>query len=240
MTFTEMKKSLLALMCFAIVGTAVRADEFSVDKLYHPYVEAMKQELEWRVVTQNKPRGETKGSQSHRLGYGRAFGTRWFGEVYLIGDKKDGQSLELEAYEVEAIWQLSEQGEYWADWGMVFELEKEDGVDIWEAATGLLVEKEHGRFSTLVNAKLIQEWGRDIADELESSLGVQTRYRYSSGFEPGLEFHSAQNTRALGPVFQGNIRLGQGRRFHWEVGIFAGLDANTPDASMRGGIEYEF
>lgn len=241
-TFKRLPSLILALplLCWMLPGSNAQADGFSVDKLYHPYVEVMKQEIEWRVVSQNKAEGESQNSQTHFLGYGRAFGTRWFGEVYLIGDKKDNQSLELESYEVEALWQLSEQGEYWADWGMLFELEKEDGLDIWEGAVGILMEKETGRISTLLNATLIQEWGSDIKDEIESSLGIQTRYRYSSVFEPGIEFHSGQDTRALGPVFQGDIRLGQGKSFHWELGIFAGLDSNTPDSSVRGGIEYEF
>ncbi|MCK9504899.1 MAG: hypothetical protein M0Q95_12050 [Porticoccaceae bacterium] len=227
-------------LLLVVVSAASWADGFTVDKVYHPYVEAMEQEIEWRVVAQsgestNKPR-----SQLHRFAYGRAFGDRWFGEFYVVGEKDQDESLEVSAYEIEAIYQLSEQGEYWADWGLIFELEKEDGLDIWEAGSGILVEKEHGRWSTTANLLIVQEWGQDIDDEIESSLAVQTRYRYSALFEPAIEFHSAQNSKALGPVFLGDIRLGSRRNLHWELGAFAGLESDTPDYSFRGGIEFEF
>lgn len=216
------------------------ADGFGVDKLYHPYVEPMEQEIEWRVVAHEGLDGNTERTQTHRLAYGRALAERWFGEIYLIGEKTPGQSLDVEAYELEAIHQLTEQGEYWADFGVLFEFEKEKGLDIWEAGTGLLVEKEHGQFSTLANFIVINEWGKDIEDELESTFALQTRYRHSMAFEPAIEFHSAEDTRALGPVLLGNIKLGVRQNLHWELGFFAGLDSKTPDTSMRAGIEYEF
>jgi hypothetical protein len=228
------------ILIVAITSATTLADGFAVDKVYHPYVEPTKQEFEWRAVIQNEETGNKHSKQLHRLAYGRAFGERWAGEIYLIGEKADGEALAVEAYEVEAKRQLTEQGEYWADWGLLFEVEKERSLHIWEAATGVLMEKETGRFSTRANLKVIREWGDDIKDEWETSLALQTRYRYSQYFEPALEFHSAQDTRALGPVVMGDVRLGMGRRLHWEVGAFVGLDNDTPDSSMRAGLEYEF
>ena len=216
------------------------SDGFGVDKVYHPYVEAMEQELEYRVVGHDRIDDANPGGQSHMLGYGRAFGERWFVEVYLVGDKTDGESLELEAYEVEARYQITEQGEFWADWGLLLELEKERGEDIWEAAAGLLVEKETGRWSTTVNLSMISEWGDDIDDELETKLAIQSRFRYRPWFEPGVELHSAEDTSALGPLLQGDIRLGNRRNLHWEAGYFIGLGADTPDHSARAGLEFEF
>ena len=80
----------------------------------------------------------------YRFGYGRAFGDSWFGEVYLIGKKSDETGFQLEAYELEAKWQITEQGEYWADWGLLMELEKESHENIWEFSTGILVEERVG------------------------------------------------------------------------------------------------
>jgi hypothetical protein len=230
------------IVCLSLlaVSAASAADGFAVDKVYHPYVEALEQEIEWRVVAQNTESTNSPRKQLHRFAYGRAFGDRWFGELYLVGEKSSDENLEISAYEIEAIYQLSEQGEYWADWGLIFELEKEKGLDVWEAGSGILVEKEHGRWSTTANLLIVQEWGQDIADEIESSVAVQTRYRYSALFEPAIEIHSAQDTKALGPVFLGNIRLGNRRNIHWELGAFAGLESDSPDYSFRGGIEFEF
>jgi hypothetical protein len=236
MTF---RHSVLPAIAVSLATTA-GADGFAVDKVYHPYVEAMEQELEWRVVGQSEPTPGSPRKQLHRLGYGRALGDRWFGEVYLLAERPPGGGMRVEGYEVEARYQFTEQGEYWADWGFLFELEKEHGEDIWEAGGGVLVEKEHGQWSTAANLLLTAEWGDGIEDELESSLALQSRYRMSPAFEPGLEFHSAQGTRALGPVMVGDIRLGQRRTLRWELGAFVGLDGETPDYSFRAGLEYGF
>lgn len=216
------------------------ADGIVVDKIYHPYVDAMEQELEWRAVYQDQQPEQHDNRQLHRFAYGRAFGERWFGEIYLVGEKSSEQSFDLEAMELEARTQLTEQGEYWADWGLLFELEKEFGRDIWEAGIGIIAEKEIGPWSVTANLIASQEWGQDISDELESTLGIQSRYRLSRSFEPGLEFHSGQDTKAFGPIIMGNIPTGVRRSVHWELGWLLGLEGDSPDNSIRAGIEYEF
>ena len=160
--------------------------------------------------------------------------------MYLVGAGSARQSLAVEAVELEAIRQLTEQGEYWADLGLLLELEKEFGTDIWEAGAGLLVEKEMGTWSLATNLIIAQEWGDDIDDELESRLALQARYRYARHFEPALEFHSGEDTRALGPAMMGDIRLGIRRNLHWELGLLFGVDGDSPDHTVRAGVEYSF
>ena len=124
------------LFCLTIPVMSL-ADGNAVDKIYHPYVDALEQELEWRAIYQDDQPDQPDHRQLYRFSYGRAFGDRWFGELYLTGDKADNDSFSLAAYEVEAKWQLTEQGEYWADWGILFELEKQAKENIWEFSTGL-------------------------------------------------------------------------------------------------------
>lgn len=238
--FLLLSRSNLALFtCLLLAGNAY-GDGNAVDKIYHPYVDALEQELEWRAIYQDDQPGEEDDKQLHRFSYGRAFGDRWFGEIYLTGERSDDTGFKLEAYEVEAKWQLTEQGEYWADWGMLFELEKESHEDIWEASTGVLVEKEWGRWSGTANFLVSQEWGADIDDELESTLGLQARYRLSRWLEPAIEFYSGQDTRALGPVAMGDIRTGIRRNLHWEIGLLFGLDDESANNTLRALLEYEF
>ena len=230
---------IFALMAL-LLNHPAHSDGVVVDKIYHPYIEAMEQEIEWRSVWQDQQPGQENNRVLSRLAYGRSFGDRWFGEAYLVFAESTERSLELEGYELEVRHQLTEQGQYWADWGVIMELEKEDGADIWEFSSGLIVEKELGRWSATANALVIQEWGSDIDDELESTLALQTRYRFKPYLEPALEFHSGQDTRAFGPAMQGNLRLGVRRNLHWEMGLLFGLDSESPDTSIRAGLEYEF
>lgn len=124
--------------------------------------------------------------------------------------------------------------------GVLFELEKEQHDDTWEASTSLLMEKEWGRWVGAANIGIIYEWGPEIKDELESSLTVQLRYRYKPYLEPAVEFYSGENSLGLRPVLMGDIRLAAIQKMHWEVGAILCLDSGTPSNTWRLLLEYEF
>ncbi|WP_461480935.1 hypothetical protein [Porticoccus sp.] len=232
-------RCLLAVGC-AITTVTVRADGTTVDKIYHPYVYALERELEWRAVYEDEQPKQLDNRQLHRFAYGQAINDRWFGEIYLTGERTDHSGFQLEGYELEARWQLTEQGEYWADWGMLFELEKAAHKDSWEYTTGILAEKEWGRWSGTANFMVASEWGSDTNDELESSLGLQGRYRLSPSLEPAIEFYSGDKTRVLGPVLLGEVRMAGRQKLHWELGMLFGLDKSSTNNTLRALIEYEF
>lgn len=214
----------------------VQSVQARIDKVYHPYVEQGVTEAELRSVYQSDNDAARDDRMLTRLGIGHAFTPRLFLEAYLIGEDIPGSGFELEAYEAEAKLQLTEQGEYWADWGMLFELEQERATDDWEAASTLLIEKETGRWSNTVNLGLEYD---SVAEELESFLAAQFRYRQSPLFEPALEFYAAEDTLGTGPVIAGSQRFGL-RKINWEFGVIAGLDNKTPDRTLRLLVEYEF
>ena len=210
-----------------------KADGLAIDKVYHPYVQPLERELEWRII-------QYDGKQKQRAGLGTSLSDRLFVEAYLIGEHEENESLKLSEYEIEVKWQLTEQGEYDADWGVVAELERSHNKDGWELAAGLLVEKEWGRWVAATNLWAIYEWGDAVKAEVETALAMQLRYRYSRYFEPALELYGGQDTRGAGPVFMGNIRLGSRKKIHWEAGVIVGLDGKTPSSTLRLLAEFEF
>ncbi|MDY6828658.1 MAG: hypothetical protein SV583_04720 [Pseudomonadota bacterium] len=215
-----------------------QADSASADRIYHPYVQPLEKEIELRTLFEDDRRGEDRWLT--KLGYGRSLGSRWAVEGYLIGARTTGESFSLAAYELEALWQVTEQGEYAADWGALFELEKEDGADIWEASAALLSERQWGRYVGTANLRVGYEGGGDIDNEWESALALQGRYRWRPQLEPALEFHAAQDLLAVGPVLLGTVRLQGALGLRWEAGLFAGLDGDSPDLTARAVLEYEF
>lgn len=225
-------KQITALFILFAIGltSVVHADGLAIDKVYHPYVQALERELEWRMISAD-------GEQKHRLGLGKSVSDRLFVEGYLIVSNNESS---IDAYELEAKWQLTEQGEYAVDWGVIFELEKDRYDDNWELATGLLMEKEWGHWTGSANLWAIYEWGDTIKSELESALALQARYRYSPYFEPAVEFYSGENTRGIGPVIMGDVKFSAGKKLHWEVGSIIGLDSTTPDNTWRLLTEFEF
>jgi hypothetical protein len=218
----------------------VHADGSTIDKVYHPYVQPEEREIEFRAIAEHDGESSSGDERIYRLGYGQSFGDSWFGEVYLIGKKNDDQGLRLQAYELETLWQLTEQGEFFADWGILFELEKERSAEVLESSTALLIETEWRRWTGTANLYGIYEFGDDIDNEFETALALQARYRYSRGLEPAVEFYAGQDTRGLGPVMMGSWQLGGARQLRWEGGLIFGLDRDTPDQTFRVLLEYEF
>jgi len=238
------RHSLAAVATMVAIGSlhpgAAHADGSSVDKVYHPYVQALERELELRFIGQNDDRTPGGDGKIVRFGAGRSWSDRWMTEAYLIGQSDDDSSFSIEAFELEAKLQLTEQGEFWADWGMLFEVEREWADDIWEISGAVLALKEWGRWVTTANLALLYESGDRIDNEWETSLAFQGRYRVSRYFEPALEFYSGEDTRGLGPVATGTVRIGLRAQLRWEAGVILGLDSKTADETYRAMFEFEF
>ncbi len=220
-----------------LAGTA-GADGVVVSKIYDPYVQPLETEIEWRVVDQRD--NPSPDLQKHSLGFGRSLSDRWAFEIYGIGQRGAGDSLSLNTYELELKWQLTEQGEYAFDWGVLFELEREIDTNAWEFSTQLLAARDYGKFTATANLGVIYEWGQGRDNEFETALHVQARYRLKESLEPAIELHMGQNTVAMGPVLTGLLRPALGRKLRWELGILTGLDDKSPDRIIKDNIELEF
>lgn len=239
-----MKQQLRSCACIALLLLAASnpamADGRVVNKVYHPYVDALHYELEYRLLAQDEQSGKQNLAQLQQLSLGRSIGTRFFAEVYLVAAEHRSRGYELAAWETELKWQLTEQGEYAVDWGLLLEYEDELNSDAQELSFGLLAEKELGRFSGTANLLLVNEWGEHVSNERETTFATQIRYRHNPAFEPGLEFYAGQDYQGMGPVMQGSIRTGIRKSLHWELGSILGLDQDSPSNTWRVLLEYEF
>jgi len=230
------------LVCAGLLVTSLcaHADGGSVDRIYHPYVQALEREVELRATIEDGSNPVSDDRQTWRLGFGHSIGERWSADAYLIGERHDNDDFRLSGYELEALWQLAEQGEYAVDSGLLFELEKLDSSDIMDVTTTLLLERAWGRWSGTANLSASYEFGGDIANEFESAAALQLRYRHARYLEPALELYSGEDILALGPVVMGDLRYGPHRQLHWETGMLVGLSEQTPDRTFRLALEYEF
>ena len=238
-----MKQNFLLVVALLALGSTagtLRADGMIIDKIYHPYVLPLEREFEWRASIQDQQPGQPDHLRRYRMAYGMSLGEKWFAETYLVGNQSEDHSFHVKGFELEAQRQLTEQGEYWADWGVVFEVEKEDDPQAWAFATGLLAEKEWGKWSGTANLFLMYEWGSHIKDETETRMGLQARYRHSPGFEPAVELYAGEDTRGIGPAALGQLPLGGRRQIKWEAGAIFGIDHKSPDTTLRFLLEFEF
>jgi len=230
----------LVAVSLLLSPAALFADGNVVDKVYHPYVDALEKEIEYRSIFQERQHGIDNSKQIHQLSFGTALGPQFFAEAKVLGAKTHGGNFDVDAYEFELKWQLTEQGEYNADWGLLFEYESKDELDAEEFVVGLLVEKQFGRWSGTANLKFIEEWGDDSGDEFEQAVALQARYRYSRSFEPALELYAGQDSIAIGPALLGGTLVGVRKSIYWEAGVMFGVSSESPDSTFRVLFEFEF
>ncbi len=227
-----MKNAVLASLALTAL-LATEADA-GVNKVYDPNVELGEVELEVRGI-----HGLERDTSEIKFGGGYGVTDYWFIEGYLIGEKEDG-SFEIEEAEIESKFQLSEQGEYWADFGLLVELEKKLEDDLWEIKAGPIIQKSFGRFVATANILFEKQFGSDKTEsELETLGSFQLKYRMSQEFEPGVEFYVDEYTQAFGPVIYGENRL-RNSSVGWEFGVLAGLNDTTDDTIIRWQLEWEF
>ncbi len=149
---TELLRPLraLAAVALALASASTRADSSGIDTVYHPYVQPLERDIELRLT--NASAGGPVNGQTWRLGYGQSLTERLFAEVYVIGQNRHGGDLRLEGYEFEALWQLTEQGEFAADWAVLGEFERAQHGDSQSGSVMLIGERQWGRLVGTVNA----------------------------------------------------------------------------------------
>ena len=223
-----------------LLPTAAWADGLAVAKVYDPCVQPREKEFELHAHFLADDDESVDGNYLYKLGYGQSLNDRWFVEGYLIGGGEQGSGSDLEGYELELKCQLTEQGEYSADWGLLLELEHEPDGKVWESSVTLLTQKDLQRVSLLSNLSLVYESGDTIEEEWETTFAGQARYRYQRYLEPGFEVFLSQGGRVAGPFLAGEIRLAGAQKVFWQVAFLVGMNAMAPDMDMKINMEYEF
>ena len=118
-----------------VLATLFSSIQGKLSRVYHPYVIPLEHELEYRTLLQDT-KNPSDLKQLQILGYGQSFSENLFLEFYLISENTDGESAEISAYEVEALIQLTEQGEFWAQqFGRLFKRAAGSSISLSTEAT---------------------------------------------------------------------------------------------------------
>ena len=217
------------------------ADSGSISRIETPYVQAGEEEITFAALHQNtRNLLNIDFVNQYKLGFGKAFSDKWFSEVNIVTKHKDDRPLKLSSYEIEAKRQLTEQGEYSADYGLQLKYEDKRDVDVKEAKAMLIATRQWGKVVGTANLSLIYEGGSAIKNEFETATALQAKYRYKRELEPAIEFYSGQVTSGIGPVLLGSKRLAPGKKLNWEAGVIFGLNNKTANQTYRLLFEYEF
>ncbi|WP_337879368.1 hypothetical protein [Rheinheimera sp.] len=231
---------MLVLVLLALSPKLVQADGRVVDKVYHPYVNALEREFEYRYFYQRQTDHPNNNAMGQKLGYGFSVSDRMALELYLNAERIHPEDYRLTGYEAELRWMLTEQGQYSADWGLLFELERQNNDDNYEFTSGLLVEKEFGPTSLTVNALVVYEWGQTLKDELEAEFRAQYRYRYLPALQPSIELYSGEQYKGAGPGIMGVHKFSTVQQLKWEAAVVFAIDNDSVDKTIRFALEFEF
>lgn len=248
------KKSLRlpALLAAALAPMLGAATAEAGSKVYSPYVEKGELEIENRGVVSDDRDPAKDGALSMKTGIGYGITDWWFAEAYAITSRTPGGSpFGLKGIEFESLFQLTPQGEYWADFGALVEYSigtKDHAAD--EIELTAIAEKDIGRTTHTANVTFVKELGPH-AEDVALEYAWASRWRLSRYFQPGIEAYGeigevknaaplAEQEHQLGPAVIGTIPIGFAPgRLHYEAAYLFGLTSGSPDGAFRWLLEYE-
>jgi len=161
------------------------------------------------------------------------------------GDDGDNK-LRYSSFNIENTFQLAQQGEYWIDPALFYEMDfARTGPN--NIIFGVLGGKDIGKFSNVTNLLVHKDYG---AGDTPTGFiySNQFRYRYHHLFEPGFELYGNTDGKArfqdqqlaIGPAIFGKVYTFDGQGIRYEVGYLYGSTPATPDHAVRWKLEYEF
>jgi high-affinity iron transporter len=238
-----------AILVLATVFIPHRADAAHV--IYSPIVEEGEFAIEYRGHHDFDGSDAVDGGEQHKFELEYAPTARWLTEVLGEWEREPGGSLEATEVAWENIFQLTEQGQHWADFGLLVELAhslENGGGETLEL--GALAEKQFTNSVATINLLAERAFESGAGTELEYAF--RWRYRLNQSFEPGIEFHGelgewgefgslGDHRQQAGPAFLGKLPgMGDYGGFKYQAALLFGLTSESPDTTLRLQLEYEF
>lgn len=238
-----------ALLVIAAAAAATPRPAQAAHTVYSPIVEEGERAIEFRGHRDFDSSPARDGAGQAKLEFEWAPITRWRTELLLEMEREPGADRELTEIAWENVFQLTEQGERWADLGLLAEYAhslEDDGNDKLEL--GFLAQKARGRHLTTAN--LIVERELSGTGVTEAECAFQYRYRLAETLEPGVEWYGAlgetgqwgalsSQRQQFGPAVFGTVR-GAGSKFRYEAAVLFGMTGESPATTLRLQLEYEF
>jgi hypothetical protein len=208
------------------------------------------------------PRAGIGGQQSYTLELGTGLTSWWHSEIELgfDNDPNNGQPTLLTQVVSENTFELTEPGEYFADFGFYAEYGQTMTHGAYAASNeltfGPVIAKDIGRTTQTINLFLTRQLGPDQTSQgLDFSYAWQSRWNLWAPLSPAFEIYgdagtlgasprvSQQQLRA-GPVAIGSLNLhqlglGNAGALQYEVGWLFGATRATADGTLRWRVELE-
>ena len=242
MTKTKILLGLVFAAGAALLGSAARADDDFI--VYSPYVTEGQSEVEFRTHQQFDADPSLGDERAYLFALAHSFTSWWHAEIYLGSYERDpGGPNFLQGYEFENIFQVTDQGRYWADLGLIasFGYNHPSG-DNNVVEFGPLLEKRSGAIDQRLNLVWEKQVGAGADRHYEFRSSYSASYQINSMLEPGFEayYRPGDDARQLGPALDGEIATAGGNEFEYHFAYLFGLNKGAPNRTLALRLEFEF
>jgi hypothetical protein len=220
---------------------------FAIDKIYSPNVEKGEAEIEYNFSHTFDNDSDKDNAQAHELEFEYTPTDHWKTALVLEAEREPGEEIEMTATEWENVLSFWDQGEKWADAGVLLAyIHANHDADADALEAKLLLEKQAGKFVNRLNFGAEQEIGSNAAGGPDFSGNWSTHYRLNEHFEPGFEIqsdfgqdatlrHFNQQEHYIGPALSGEIV----HNVKYEAALLFGVSDAAADTATRFKLEYE-
>jgi len=237
---------LAAAGCLAVPGLA-RAGDYQV---YSPNVVKGESEIEARAYNSWGTGPQTGAEKALKFSFAHAFTDWWSTELYATSEQEYGENLKLEEFEWENRFQLTPEGKYWVNVGLLNENEiPRYSHDPYVVKFGPILGKDFGRFSALLDLLATHEYGTNAAPGVGLEYRARLTYRWRRAISPLVEAYGEPVGRIgawgrprhqIGPGVTGQIQIGPGRSLRYGAVALFGASHSAADSTLVLRLEYEF
>jgi hypothetical protein len=237
-----------AASAFALVASAPLAHADPDDYVHVPAVEYGEREIELRFGTASPTDDRRESAAALAFGYGIT--TWWATEIAAKWHRSDATTFD--ELEWENRFQLTEPGQYFADFGWLVEIERpRDRAEGYELRIGPLIQKDFGPLQTNFNVLVERHYHASEPEQTELGYEWQLRYRYRPAFDFGAQGFGGvgawndwsplrEQQHIAGPAIFGKFNLGGRQVLKYDAAVLLRLTDAAPATTVRAQLEYEF
>jgi len=219
--------------------------------VYSPNVVKGETEVEYRGFYDRDSHEELNTNQQHALSVAHTFTDYWSSELYAWFENVPGESLEHEAWEWENRFQLTEPGQYWADFGFLAEYEHPAHDGTKEVALAPIIEKTMGPWVATGNLFFERQFGGDATSGLVLAYAARLKYLMNAKLEPAIEVFGEPGAiddmsrvngqeHWIGPALYGEFKTGHKQKLSYSTALLKGVTSASSDWRLVLRLEYEF
>ena len=255
-----MKYAAMALTAMAVLAPGYAHADFRVVSPYEIDNGEIEIEHNGSAVFDRRP--DTNGSRSYTLEFGTGLTSWWHSEIEL-GFERDtgsGQPTLLNQIVTENMFQVTQPGQYFADFGFYIEYGQSMTRGQYAASNqvtfGPIVAKDIGRTTNTLNLFFSRQLGpNQTSQRMDFTYAWQTRWNIWQPLSPAIEIYGdagslgasprlQQQQLMIGPVGVGSVHLndlglGKGGKLKYELGWLFGATSASPQGALRWRLEVE-